>query len=79
MLRMSQAVAGSPGSQGEGVLARPDDATLVDTRQPPSWMRVRWLVRLISSLVVSRWAGFTPTLDPAPQELSDVEDRGASQ
>jgi len=81
MLRMSQAVAGRPGGQGEGVLARSDDVTLVDAGQPLQLDAGRWLVRLIRSLVVRRWAGsFTPTLSIRhPQEPPEPGGPSASQ
>src|SRR6516225_5443193 len=46
-----------------------------------SWMRVRWLVWLIRSLVVSRAAGsFTPTLSIRhPHRPPDLGDSSASQ
>ena len=70
VLRMSQAVAGSPDAEGVGVLARPDDVAFVDPGSRSSCMCVLCLVRLISSLVVSlRDGSFVPTLSIRhPQE-----------
>src|SRR5579871_3511121 len=68
MLRVSQAVTGSPRGQRQGVFARPDDVTFVDTRQPFQLDTGAMLgpAHQVPGRQPQRWQLHADALDPAP-------------